>query len=89
MFNLVQKRRWFFLFSSLIIVPGIIIMIYSTISTGSPFRLSIDFVGGSIYDLNFTGPGATEANIRQVFADVAADDNVVRLGGIARRQGDQ
>ena len=57
MFNLVQKRRWFFLFSALIIIPGIAIMIYSVVTTGVPFRLSVDFVGGSIYDLKFTESG--------------------------------
>lgn len=68
MFNLIQKRRYFFLVSAAVIIPGLIIMVYSTLTTGSPFRLSIDFVGGSIYELTFTGPGATEANIRAAFA---------------------
>jgi len=81
MFNLVQKRRWFFLFSTAIIVPGLIIMIYSTITTGAPFRLSIDFVGGSIYELKFTEAGATESNIRDVFADVAGDDVIIQQLG--------
>ncbi len=76
MFNLVQKRRWFFLFSALIIIPGIVIMIYSVSETGAPFRLSVDFVGGSIYDLKFTESGATEANVRAVF-DSVGDDNVI------------
>lgn len=76
MFNLVEKRRWFFLLSALVIVPGLLIMVYSTITTGSPFRLSIDFVGGSIYDLSFTEAGATEANIRALFSELG-DDNII------------
>lgn len=67
MFNLIEKRRWYFLFSGVIIGIGLVIMLYSTVTTGSPFRLSIDFVGGTIYDLTFTAPGATEASIREVF----------------------
>jgi preprotein translocase SecF subunit len=67
MFNLVQKRRYFFLLSASIIVPGLLIMLYSLATTGALFRLSNDFVGGSIYELKFTGPGATEANIQDVF----------------------
>ncbi len=67
MFSLVQKRRWFYLFSAAIIIPGVLIMLYSLITTGSLFRLSNDFVGGSIYDLRFAGEGATESNIREVF----------------------
>jgi len=76
MFNIVEKRRWFFLLSSFVIVPGLIIMIYSTLTTGAPFRLSIDFLGGSIYELKFNEAGANEANIREVFSSIG-DDNVV------------
>jgi preprotein translocase SecF subunit len=76
MFNLVQKRRWYFLLSALIIIPGLAIMIYSTIQTGAPFRLSIDFEGGSIYDLTFIGGDVTEGAIREVFASVG-DENVI------------
>jgi preprotein translocase SecF subunit len=74
MFNIVEKRRWFFLFSACVIIPGILVMTYSTITTGSPFRLSIDFVGGTIYDLVFTAPGANEDNIREVFAEYGDSD---------------
>ena len=76
MFNIVQKRRWFFILSALVIVPGILIMGFSTLSTGSPFRLSIDFLGGSIYELKFTEAGASEDGIRRVF-DMAGDENVI------------
>ena len=76
MFNIVEKRRWFFLLSAIVILPGLAVMLYSTLSTGAPFRLSIDFLGGSIYEIKFTDAGATEDSIRQVFAGVG-DDNVI------------
>jgi preprotein translocase subunit SecF len=76
MFNLVEKRRWYFLLSALIIVPGLLIMIYSWATTGRPFRLSIDFAGGSIYDLAFQGAEVTESQIRDVFA-ANGDENVI------------
>ncbi|MFN8373522.1 MAG: protein translocase subunit SecF [Anaerolineae bacterium] len=81
MFSLIQKRRYFFLISALVIVPGLLLMIYSTVTTGAPFRLSIDFVGGSIYELKFTADGATESGIRDVFNQFG-DENVLiqRLG---------
>lgn len=81
MFNLVQKRRWYFLISGTAILLALGVMIYSTITKGAPFQLSIDFVGGSIYDLRFTSEGATESNIRQVFARYGEDNIIVqRLG---------
>jgi len=76
MFSIVQKRRWYFLLSALVIVPGILVMLYSTVSTGAPFRLSIDFLGGSIYELQFETDGASEDGIRRIFAD-SGDDNVI------------
>jgi len=76
MFDIVQKRRWFFLLSALVILPGLAIMIFSTLTTGAPFRLSIDFLGGSIYELKFDQAGATEDGLRQVFTSFG-DDNVI------------
>lgn len=80
-FELVQNRRLFFLISAAIIVPGVIVMIYSLVTTGALFRLSVDFVGGSIYDITFTESGASEDSIRVVFA-AAGDEGVIiqRLG---------
>jgi preprotein translocase SecF subunit len=51
-------------------------MVYSTVATGAPFRLSIDFVGGSIYELKFEEPAATEISIRETFSR-NGDDNVI------------
>ena len=76
MFDIVQKRRWFFLLSATVIVPGLVIMLYSTVTTGAPFRLSIDFLGGSIYELKFDDSGASEDGIRAIFNSIG-DDNVI------------
>jgi len=81
MFNIVEKRFYFFAFSGLLIGIGIIIMIISATSTGGPFQLSIDFVGGSIYDLQFTESGADEASIREVFADFGEESVVIQQLG--------
>ncbi len=75
MFTLIQKRRLFFLLSAVVIVPGLILMLYSTFAIGAPFRLSIDFVGGSLYEITFTEDGVAESDIRAVFS-VMGDDNV-------------
>lgn len=84
MFNLVQKRRLFFLLSAMVIIPGILVMVYSVATTGAPFRLSIDFVGGSIYELKFTEAGASESNIRGVFSEFGEDNVIIqRLGAEA------
>ena len=81
MYSIVQKRRWFYFLSLAIIIPGLIIVVYSIATTGKAFKLSIDFEGGSIYEVKFTAPGADEANIRGVFQQFGNDSTVIqRLG---------
>jgi preprotein translocase SecF subunit len=81
MFSLVQKRRLFFLLSGAFIAIGLVIMIYSWITTGSPLRMSVDFQGGSLYEIEFQEPGATEANIREVFTRFGSDNPLIQQLG--------
>ncbi|MBN8635804.1 MAG: protein translocase subunit SecF, partial [Anaerolineae bacterium] len=83
MFSLVQKRRLFFLISLAVIIPGVLIMLYSVFTTGSLFRLSNDFVGGSIYELRFTEAGADETAIRDVFQQFGNTDISIQSLGAA------
>jgi preprotein translocase SecF subunit len=80
MFNFAERRGLYFLISACVIVPGIIAMIYSTITYGSPVRLSIDFKGGSLYVVTFEEP-VTETAIRQVYADFGQPDAVIQQLG--------
>ena len=68
MFNIVRNRRYYFILSLLVIVPGLIAMIYNTaiLPTHTPWKLSVDFREGSRFVLQFTSP-ASEDKIRAVF----------------------
>jgi preprotein translocase SecF subunit len=68
MFNIVEKRHWYFLFSALIIIPGLVAMVYSIAMYGSPVKLSIDFTGGALLELQFEQP-VVPSEVRQIFAD--------------------
>jgi preprotein translocase SecF subunit len=80
MYRIVEHRRWYFLLSVLIIVPGLVAMIYSTATTGRPFKVAIDFTGGAIWELNFDQPVAP-ADLRQVFVDGGFGDTAVTTLG--------
>jgi len=80
MVQLVERRKWYFLLSALIIVPGLIAMIYSIITTGLPFKLAIDFTGGSIWELQFD-QAVEPAALRQVFVDAGYGDTAVTTLG--------
>ncbi|MBN1954896.1 MAG: protein translocase subunit SecF [Anaerolineae bacterium] len=77
MFNIVEKRRWYFIVSGLLILLGIAAMVVSTARFGAPVRLSIDFTGGSLFVLHFEGP-ADDASIRAVFAEHGLSDVIVQ-----------
>ncbi|MGD8625419.1 MAG: protein translocase subunit SecF [Anaerolineae bacterium] len=68
MFNIVEKRHWYFLLSTLIIAPGLVAMIYSIAVFGSPIKLGIDFTGGALMEIRFD-QAAQPAEVRQVFVD--------------------
>ncbi len=77
MFNFIKHRRYYFLLSALVILPGVIAMIYSMATIGSPIRLGIDFVGGSLFEVEFREPAGEDA-IRTVFAEFGLDDVVLQ-----------
>jgi preprotein translocase SecF subunit len=80
MYNIVQKRRWYYLFSTLVIIPGIVAMIYSTIEYGTPVRLGVDFESGSRFVLGLEA-AASEDAVRNVFEQYGFNNpNVTRLG---------
>lgn len=80
MFNIVEKRRWYFMISLLVIVPGIVAMIYSTIEYGTPVRLGVDFESGTKFVLKLQGT-TNEAALRDIFEGHGLNNpSVTRLG---------
>ncbi|MCG2769431.1 MAG: protein translocase subunit SecF [Chloroflexota bacterium] len=83
MFDIIGKRKWFLLISVLLIVPGLMAMIISTAQVGTPVRLSIDFTGGTLLELEFEQmvlPG----DVRQVFTDRDMPDTSVQTADEGR-----
>ena len=56
MYNIVGKRGWYFLFSALLLIPGLISLAMPPdgwITGGSGLRPGIDFTSGSVLDITF------------------------------------
>ena len=68
MFNIVQRRRTYFILSALVIGLGIATMVYSLVTTGDLFPLGVDFRSGTRFELQFVEP-VSENEIGNVFAD--------------------
>jgi preprotein translocase SecF subunit len=77
MFNIVEKRRWYFIFSAILIGLSIAAMLISTAQFGQPMRIGIDFSGGSIFVLKFD-QAASEDDLRSVFADYGMEGAIVQ-----------
>ncbi|TAN34391.1 protein translocase subunit SecF [bacterium] len=72
--NIIGRRNWFFAFSLLLIVPGILSM--ATLH----FRLGIDFAGGTEFTVNFSDhPSA--AQVESAVAAESIDGSVIETGG--------
>jgi len=72
-FHIVQKRRWFYIFSAAVIAPGLIVMGISMARFGSPFKLSIDYTGGSVWEMAFE-QDVSPVSVRQVFVEAGYSD---------------
>jgi preprotein translocase subunit SecF len=78
--NIVGKRYWYFGFSLLIIVPGLIAMGMHWAQTGQPFRLAIDFTGGTLLELKFAKPQTFQTDqVAKVFGTFGLAANEVQV----------
>lgn len=78
MFDVVGKRYWFFAFSALVMIPGLIALALF----GLP--LAIDFSGGSLLQLEFDQPvNISTENIKSIYASYGSElaDPLVQTSG--------
>jgi len=80
MFNLIEKRRAYFLVSAALVAIGIVAMIYSQISFGAPLRLGIDFTSGSLIELEFGQP-VDIGVVRGIVQDAGYDGATIQTMG--------
>lgn len=73
LFDIVGKRKWYYILSLVFITPGLIGMIFSQIEFGTPLKLGIDFTSGSLMELQFDQP-VQPAQVQQVFANFSYND---------------
>ena len=70
MFDIIGKRRWFYVFSALLIAPGLIFAILGPLTGGRMgLQFSIDFTGGTVYEVHFRDTTPTPEQVREVLAE--------------------
>jgi preprotein translocase subunit SecF len=71
MYDIVGKRRWYFLFSALLTVPGLIFILLGGL------KPSVDFTGGTVWQVQYaSGPSAAE--VKDALVELGYPDAVVR-----------
>ena len=81
--DIVGKRGWYFLFSALIIVPGLVSLIMSPgwVTLDSGLKAGIDFSSGSVMNVSFRQP-VDEDDIRERLDELGHSEALIqRIGG--------
>lgn len=98
MLNIIGRRYLWFLISLLVIIPGIAAMVYSTIDSCSkqqrgeatycgPLRPSIDYTGGTLWELTKFEQPVLPNDVRAVFLAEGVTDVSVQTSELRGEQG--
>lgn len=80
-YSIVEHRRKYYIFSSVLILLGIAAMVYALATSGSIFRMGVDFRSGTRFELQFNEP-VDELGIREVFNDQGiVNPSIIALRG--------
>jgi preprotein translocase subunit SecF len=76
MYFIVERRKIWFSLSLILILPALLFMVWSGATRGQILPLSIDYTGGSVWEMSF--PQAVQpAAVRLVFVDAGYGDTTV------------
>ena len=80
--NIIKNRYIYFLISLLVIVPGVIFLVLNWIQTGTALPLAIDFTGGSLLEVQFSGTRPDADVVKSAFLQFApeSDPTIQPLG---------
>lgn len=81
LYTIVDSRRKYYIFSTVLISMGILAMIFAYVTSGSIFRVGVDFRSGTRFEVQFTEP-ATEQELRELFNDSGiSNPSIIALRG--------
>ena len=81
MFDIIGKRRWYFLFSALITLPGLFfIFIAPLASKDAGLQFTIDYTGGTKWEIRFENQAVTPDQVRAVFVANGLEASVLQTG---------
>jgi preprotein translocase SecF subunit len=80
-FDIIGKRNWFFAFSLLLTIPGLIFILLGPLTGGrAGLQFAIDFTGGTVWSIRFEDPNVTAQQVEDVFTAQGVDSTVTKSG---------
>jgi len=81
-FDIVGKRRWFFLFSLLVTIPGLFFILLTPLTNGAAgLKFSIDYTGGTVWTIKFADGNVTADQVRVALVGLGQEDATVTRTG--------
>jgi preprotein translocase subunit SecF len=78
-FDVIGKRRWFYLFSLIITIPGLFFILLTPTGNGG-LQFTIDYTGGTRWEVRFKDPAVTPDQVKAVFAAQGLEASAVSTG---------
>jgi preprotein translocase SecF subunit len=78
-FDVIGKRRWFYLFSLLITIPGLFFILLTPTGDGG-LKFTIDYTGGTRWEIRFENAAVTPDQVKAVFAEQGLEASAVSTG---------
>jgi len=67
-FDIIGKKRWFFLISALVTIPGLIFILLTPLTGGKEgLQFTIDYTGGTTWQIRFADPNVSADAVAGVF----------------------
>ena len=79
MFDVIGKRRWLYLFSLIITIPGLFFILL-TPTTDAGLQFTIDYTGGTRWEIRFEDPSVTPEQVKTVFAEQGLEASALTTG---------
>lgn len=81
MFDVVGKRNWFFAFSLLLTIPGLVFLLLGPVTGGRVgLQFAIDFTGGTVWTVRFADADLTPARVEQAVEANGYEASVTKTG---------
>jgi preprotein translocase subunit SecF len=76
--DIIGKRKWFYLFSLAIVIPGLIFIILTPLTDGKVgLQFGVDYTGGTIWVMKFADQNPSPAAVKEVLVQQGLPDSTV------------